>query len=134
MKNEPCIIFGLNFEHKSTNHIFRAGSLCHVDFFFSYSSHKHRKTIKSFSRREECTIFLLKFKSCRTGRPDWSHLACGVKDRSFEMSFFRCLSPHSSTCPLVPGTHLIHYLQSVANSCDEDFPAHIPRARPLHSL
>lgn len=52
---------------------------------------------------------------------NWSHLACGVKDRSFEMSFFRCLSLHSSTCPLVPGTHSIHYLQSVANSCDEDF-------------
>lgn len=112
MKNEPCIIFGLNFEHKLTKHIFRAGSLCQMDTFPLNHLTNRQKKIKSFSTREECRVFLLQELRDRKDfccKRNLSHLVCGVKNRKPQsaMSFFRCLSPHSSTCPLVPGTHSI---------------------------
>lgn len=107
--------------------------------FLLIISQTDKKKIKRFSTREECTIFLLQELQYRKDfccKRNLSHLVCGVKNRKPQstMSFFRCLSPHPSTCPLVPGTHSVHYLQSAANTCDKDSPAHIPRAHPLSSL
>lgn len=66
MKNEPCIIFGLNLEHKSTKHIFRAGSLCQMDTFPLNHLTNRQKKSKAFLQGRNAEYS--SFKSCGTGR------------------------------------------------------------------